>query len=178
MGATTRVAHISGPLRSRFGGGVYQLDFYSDEDLRTIIKRSAKKLSLTTPDAVIKQIAARSRATPRVANSLLKRVRDFSEVRNKKLTSEVCDEACLLFGIVALGLTKDDRRYLETLEKSFRGGPAGVRALASALHEDPDTVENVYEPYLMRLGFVERGQRGRMLTARGRAYLTGESSLF
>lgn len=178
VGATTRVAQISGPLRSRFGGGVYQLDFYSDEDLRAIIKRSAKKLSLSAPDAVIKQIASRSRATPRVANALLKRVRDFSEVRNKALTSEVCDEACQLFGIDALGLTKDDRRYLETLEKGFRGGPAGVRALASALHEDPDTVENVYEPYLMRLGFVERGQRGRMLTARGRAYLKGETTLF
>lgn len=178
VGATTKVAHISGPLRSRFGGGVYQLDFYSDEDLRTIIRRSAGVLSLTLPKEVVERIASRSRATPRVANALLKRVRDFAQVHEKELTTEVCDEACALFGIDALGLTKDDRRYLETLEKGFRGGPAGLRALASALHEDPDTVENVYEPYLLRLGFVERSSRGRVLTAKGRAYLAGEEVLF
>jgi len=83
----------------------------------------------------------------------------------------VCDEACQLFGIDSLGLTKDDRRYLETLRDGFKGGPAGIRALASALHEDPDTVENVYEPYLLRLGFIERTSRGRVLTEKGRKYL-------
>jgi len=171
VGATTRVAQISGPLRSRFGGGVYQLDFYSDDDVRSIIKRSATLLNLEIEPDVIAALASRSRATPRVANALLKRVRDYAEVHDAPITIDVCDEACDLFGIDSLGLTKDDRRYLETLQDGFKGGPAGVRALASALHEDPDTVENVYEPYLLRLGFIERSSRGRILTQKGRAYL-------
>lgn len=171
IGATTRVAELSGPFRSRFGGGVYQLDFYNDDDLRDIIRRSALLLNLSVPEEVIDRIAARSRATPRVANALLKRVRDFSEVHEKDVSADLCDEACKLFGIDAHGLTKDDRRYLETLLASFRGGPAGVRALAAALHEDSDTVEYVYEPYLLRLGFIERSPRGRILTPRGRSYL-------
>jgi Holliday junction DNA helicase RuvB len=178
VGATTRVAELSGPLRSRFGGGTYQLDFYNDSDLRDIIRRSSSLLKLSVPEDVVEQIAVRSRATPRVANALLKRVRDFSEVHEKPLSSQLCDEACELFGIDSFGLTKDDRRYLETLLKSFRGGPAGVRALAAALHEDPDTVEYVYEPYLLRLGFVERSSRGRILTQKGREYLEGELKLF
>lgn len=178
VGATTRVAQISGPLRSRFGGGVYQLDFYSDEDIRAIIRRSMKVLGLSAPEEVVEKVAGRSRATPRVANALLKRVRDYAQVKESAISSDICDEACQLFGIDEQGLTKDDRRYLETLDKGFRGGPAGIRALASALHEDPDTVENVYEPFLIRLGLIERGPRGRMLTAKGRAYLHGEEGLF
>ncbi len=176
VGATTRVAELSGPLRSRFGGGVYQLDFYTDPDLRDIIRRSALLLDLDAPEEVIERIAARSRATPRVANALLKRVRDFSEVHERPLSAALCEEACELFGIDAYGLTKDDRRYLDTLLKSFRGGPAGVGALAAALHEDSDTVEHVYEPYLLRLGFIERSPRGRILTSKGREYLSGEKT--
>ncbi len=171
VGATTRMADLSGPLRSRFGGGVYQLDFYTDDDLRDIIRRSATVLGLKAPEEVIERIAARSRATPRVANALLKRVRDYSEVKNLPLSAELCDEACKMFGVDALGLTKDDRRYLETLQKGFHGGPAGIRALVAALHEDLDTVEHVYEPYLLRLGFIERSPRGRILTKAGREYL-------
>lgn len=171
VGATTRVAQLSSPLRSRFGGGVYQLDFYTDDDLRRIIRRSAGVLGLDTPDEVVERVASRSRATPRVANALLKRVRDYAQVENRALSAEVADLACELFGIDTLGLTKDDRRYLMTLRDSFKGGPAGIRALASALHEDPDTVENVYEPYLLRLGFVERSPRGRILTSKGKEYL-------
>ncbi len=174
VGATTRVADLSGPLRSRFGGGVYQLDFYDDDEVRAIVRRSANLLGLSTPEEVVKDIAARSRATPRVANALLKRVRDFSEVHNRKLSVALCDEACELFGIDTLGLTKDDRRYLSTLLQSFRGGPSGVRAIAAALHEEPETIEHVYEPYLLRLGFVERSSRGRILTQQGRSYLNGE----
>jgi len=173
VGATTRVANLSGPLRSRFGGGTFQLDFYSDEDLRDIIRRSAGLLNLNAPDEVIESIAARSRATPRIANALLKRIRDFSEVHERELSTELLDEACELFGIDSFGLTKDDRRYLDTLQKSFHGGPAGVRALAAALHEEPDTMESVYEPYLLRLGFIERSPRGRILTNRGLDYLRG-----
>lgn len=176
VGATTRVAELSGPLRSRFGGGIYQLDLYSDDDLRDIIRRSSSLLGLTVPQEVVERIAARSRATPRVANALLKRVRDFSEVHERPVSAELCDEACELFGIDTYGLTKDDRRYLETLLKSFRGGPVGVRAVAAALHEDADTVEYMYEPYLLRLGFIERSPRGRILTQKGRNYLNGEKS--
>jgi Holliday junction DNA helicase RuvB len=171
VGATTRVAQISGPLRSRFGGGVYQLDFYSEEDVRSIVARSAKVLGMNISQEVVDRVASRSRATPRVANALLKRVRDYSQVHEKDLTLEVCDEACKLFGIDELGLTKDDRRYLTALRDSFKGGPAGIRALASALHEDAETVENVYEPYLLRLNFIERSPRGRMLTDKGKEYL-------
>jgi Holliday junction DNA helicase RuvB len=171
VGATTRVAQLSSPLRSRFGGGVYQLDFYSDEDLRAILARSAMVLGLKAPAIVVEKIASRSRATPRVANALLKRVRDYAEVNERELSEEVCNLACELFGIDSLGLTKDDRRYLQTLLTGFKGGPAGIRALASALHEDPDTVENVYEPYLLRLGFIERSAQGRRLTQTGRDYL-------
>ncbi len=177
VGATTRIAELSGPLRSRFGGGTYQLDFYGEEDLKDIIRRSALLLDLKAPEEVIDRIAARSRATPRVANALLKRVRDFSEVHERALSAKLCDEACELFGIDAYGLTKDDRRYLETLLKSFRGGPAGVRALAAAIHEDPDTVEYIYEPYLLRLGFIERSPRGRILTPEGKAFLQDKASV-
>ncbi len=177
IGATTRVAQLSAPLRSRFGGGVYQLDFYGDDDIRDIIRRSSTVLGLKAPNEVVTELAKRSRATPRVANALLKRVRDFSEVHERDLSSQLCDEACELFGIDSLGLTKDDRRYLTTLQKSFRGGPAGIRALAAALHEDPDTLEYVYEPYLLRLGFIERSPSGRILTTKGRNYLTGDATL-
>jgi holliday junction DNA helicase RuvB len=174
VGATTRVAELSGPLRSRFGGGIYQLDFYNDDDLRDIVRRSAALLGLDAPKEVVERVAARSRATPRVANALLKRVRDFSQVHGRALSAALLDDACELFGIDARGLTKDDRRYLDALLKSFRGGPAGVRAIAAALHEDADTVEHVYEPYLLRLGFIERSPRGRILTPPGRTYLSSE----
>lgn len=173
VGATTRVSQLSAALRSRFGGGVYQLDFYEEEDVRAILARSAQVLNLSPEQEVIERVAARSRATPRVANALLKRVRDYAEVHDASMSAQICDEACALFGIDSLGLTKDDRRYLETLATNFKGGPAGIRALASAMHEDPDTLENVYEPYLLRLGFVERSPRGRMLTNKGREYLAG-----
>jgi len=172
VGATTRVAQISGPLRSRFGGGVYQLDFYTNNDISQIIKRSASVLSLEPTNEVIDDIAMRSRATPRIANTLLKRVRDFAQVNEKPMSGNVCDEACTLFGIDRTGLTKDDRRYLETISVSFQGGPAGVRALAAALHEDTDTIEYVYEPFLLRLGLIERSLRGRILTPKGKEYLS------
>ena len=173
VGATTRVAQLSSPLRSRFGGGVYQLDFYTEDDLKSIIHRSSEVLGLSMNAGVIDRIASRSRATPRVANALLKRVRDFAEVEEQDISVEIADRACKLFGIDELGLTKDDRRYLTTLRDGFKGGPSGVRALASAMHEDPDTIENVYEPYLLRLGFIERSSRGRILTQKGKDYLLG-----
>ena len=155
-----------------------QLDFYTNDDLQDIIRRSARLLKLSVPEEVVEKIAARSRATPRIANALLKRVRDFSEVREQKISVALSDEAFKLFGVDSLGLTKDDGRYLETLKKSFHGGPAGVRALAAALHEDSDTIEYVYEPYLLRLGFIERSPRGRILTQKGREYLGENTHLF
>ena len=109
--------------------------------------------------------------SPNDRTGLLKRVRDFSEVHERPLSAALSEEAFRLFGIDELGLTKDDRRYLETLRKGFGGGPAGVRALASAMHEDIDTIEQVYEPYLLRLGFIERSSQGRLLTKKGREYL-------
>ncbi|VAW31972.1 Holliday junction ATP-dependent DNA helicase RuvB [hydrothermal vent metagenome] len=172
VGATTRVAQLSSPLRSRFGGGVYQLDFYTDEDIQEIIRRSAKVLGLNPSEDTIVGVASRSRATPRIANALLKRVRDFAEVHERELSGQVCNEACALFGIDRLGLTKDDYRYLTALEKRFHGGPAGVRSIAAALHDDAETLEQVYEPFLLRLGFIERTLRGRILTESGRAYLS------
>lgn len=175
VGATTRIANLSGPLRSRFGGGTYQLDFYTEEDMREIIRRSAALLALPMPEEVVAQVAERSRATPRVANSLLKRLRDYAEVHEAPLAAALTEEAFALFGIDALGLTKDDRRYLDTLREAFRGGPSGIRALASALHEEPDTLEHVYEPYLLRLALIERSPQGRLLTGKGRAYLSGKS---
>lgn len=178
VGATTRMADLSGPLRSRFGGGVYQLDFYSADDLRDIIRRSALVLGLVAPESVIEGVALRSRATPRIANALLKRVRDYSEVSGKSLSPDLLSEACAVFGIDHLGLTKDDRRYLETLKKSFHGGPAGIRALAAALHEESETLEDVYEPYLLRLGFIERSPRGRILTPLGRSYLEADATTY
>ncbi len=177
VGATTRVAKISGPLRSRFSGGVYQLDFYTDDDIESILARSAKLLGLSIIKEVLHSIASRSRATPRTANTLLKRIRDFSEVYNKTFSILVCDEACQLFGVDEFGLTKDDRRYLTTLKNGFRGGPVGVRALAATLHEDVETLEQVYEPFLLRLGFVERSQRGRLLSLEGNIYLSNIKNL-
>ncbi|MDE1944646.1 MAG: Holliday junction branch migration DNA helicase RuvB, partial [Patescibacteria group bacterium] len=102
---------------------------------------------------------------------------DYSEVKEAPLSAALAEEASALFGIDALGLTKDDRRYLDTLRESFRGGPAGIRALASALHEEPETLEHVYEPYLLRLAFIERSPQGRLLTSKGRGYLSGETLL-
>ncbi len=172
VGATTRVARVSGPLRSRFSGGVYQLDFYHEEHIERILANSAKLLGLSVSDDVLGRIASRSRATPRTANALLKRIRDFSEVHERDFSLLLCDEACQLFGVDAYGLTKDDRRYLQTIEQNFRGGPAGVRALAAALHEDMETLEQVYEPFLLRLGFIERSTRGRILSLSGREYIS------
>lgn len=174
VGATTRIAQLSGPLRSRFGGGVYQLDFYSERDVQAIVERSARVLGMQISSEVVDRVASRSRATPRVANALLKRMRDFAQVHEKELTPETAEAAAKLFGIDELGLTKDDRRYLETLRDAFKGGPAGIRALASALHEDADTVENVYEPFLLRLGFIERSPRGRILTQKGKDYVDAQ----
>jgi Holliday junction DNA helicase RuvB len=171
IGATTHIAAVSAPLRSRFGGGIHGLELYTEEDIARIIRRSADILGVVADDDVFSRIASRSRRTPRTANFLLKRFRDYGTVHQKPLSSNLFDEACILFGIDATGLSKEDRKYLSTLETTFRGGPAGMRALASALHEDPETLEELYEPYLVEVGFVERTPRGRVLTDQGRIHL-------
>ncbi|XKT75314.1 MAG: Holliday junction branch migration DNA helicase RuvB [Patescibacteria group bacterium UBA2103] len=164
VGATTRIAQVSSPLRSRFGGGVHQLDLYTDEEIQQIITRSAKLLRFEVPDDVLHEIAIRSRSTPRTANYLLKRFRDYVSVQEEKPSKELLEKACKLFGIDDMGLTKDDRRYLKTLIETFKGGPVGIKTLATALGEEVTTLEDLYEPYLIRLGFIDRTARGRIAT--------------
>tara|TARA_B100000508_G_scaffold60333_2_gene47469 strand:- start:25169 stop:26149 length:981 start_codon:yes stop_codon:yes gene_type:complete len=171
VGATTRIAQVSSPLRSRFGGGVHQLDLYTDEEIQTIISRSAKLLKFDVPEDVLKLIAHRSRSTPRTANFLLKRFRDYVSVQDKKPDPKLFADACTLFGIDEMGLTKDDRRYLKVLIETFRGGPVGSKTLATALGEEVTTLEDLYEPYLIRLGFVERTTRGRTATKKAYEHL-------
>ncbi len=164
IGATTRIALLSSPLRSRFGA-TFQLDFYEIEDIERIIQRSSRILGVqTTPDA-IKIIAKRSRFTPRVANRLLKRVRDFAQVEGKgEITKEIVESALGFLEIDEEGLESGDRRILEVIIKKFEGGPAGLQALAAATSEEEDTILEIYEPYLMQLGFIERTPRGRTAT--------------
>lgn len=166
VGATTRIAQVSSPLRSRFGGGVHQLDLYTDDEIATIISRSARLLKFSVPDDVLQIIAQRSRSTPRNANYLLKRFRDYVSVQKKNPTIPLFAEASTLFGIDDKGLNKDDRKYLKVLIETFRGGPVGSKTLATALGEEVSTLEDLYEPYLIRLGFIERTTRGRIATQR------------
>lgn len=171
IGATTRIAQVSSPLRSRFGGGVHQLELYTDDEISSILKRSAKLLSFDAPEDVFDAIATRSRSTPRAANYLLKRFRDYCSVKEKAPSTELLEEACTLFGIDDAGLSRDDRRYLTTLLHTFRGGPTGMKTLATALNEEVATLEDLYEPYLIMLGFIERTTQGRKITERGRQHI-------
>lgn len=171
IGATTRIAQVSSPLRSRFGGGVHQLELYTDEEIATILRRSANLLKFSVPDDVLSAIAARSRSTPRAANYLLKRFRDYCSVKDKKPDTGLFEEACTLFSIDNAGLSRDDRRYLTTLLTTFNGGPTGMKTLATALNEEVTTLEDLYEPYLIKLGFIERTPQGRKITEKGREHI-------
>jgi Holliday junction DNA helicase RuvB len=171
VGATTRAGRISGPLRDRFGA-VYRLDFYAEEDLRAIVRRSAAILGLEVTDDAAAAIAARGRATPRIVNRLLKRVRDHAEVHGDgRVTRAAVDEAMGVLEIDAEGLDATDRRLLAAIVGKFGGGPVGVAALAAILAEEVETVEDVYEPYLLRIGFLDRTPQGRVATDRARAHL-------
>jgi Holliday junction DNA helicase RuvB len=171
VGATTRAGRISGPLRDRFGA-VYRLDFYAEEDLRAIVRRSAAILGLEVTDDAAAAIAARGRATPRIVNRLLKRVRDHAEVHGDgRVTLAAVDEAMRVLEIDAEGLDATDRRLLAAIIVKFGGGPVGVAALAAVLAEEVETVEDVYEPYLLRIGFLDRTPQGRVATDRARAHL-------
>jgi len=164
ISATTRPGLISSPLRSRFGI-TFRLDFYQQEDIAKIIRRSAKILNIATDPNAINIIARSSRSTPRVANRLLKRVRDFAQVRGDGIiTSDLATKALAMLEIDQLGLEPVDRQILRLIIEKFDGGPVGLQALAAATHEEQDTIEDVYEPYLLQLGFIGRTPRGRVAT--------------
>jgi Holliday junction DNA helicase RuvB len=164
VGATTRLALMTGPLRDRFGA-VMRLDYYDDGAMEQIIRRSASVLDVDISDDGARTLAIRSRGTPRIANRLLKRVRDVAQVRGAgSVTDEIADSALRLLEIDQLGLDEVDRRILETMIQKFQGGPVGIDTLAAATSEESDTIMDVYEPYLIQLGFLQRTPRGRIAT--------------
>jgi Holliday junction DNA helicase RuvB len=164
IAATTRIAMISAPLRSRFSGGVFKLEFYSNEEISKIIERSAKILDIEVHPEAIKEIAIRSRFTPRTANYHLKRCRDFAQINKSSLTKDIVEKALLMLGVDTIGLTGADRDILKTIINKFSGGPVGLNTIAAALSEEQATIEEVYEPYLIQLGLLERTPRGRIAT--------------
>ncbi len=171
IAATTRIAMLSAPLRSRFSGGVFKLEFYTDDEIEKIIDRSAKILGVKIDEAAKKEIAKRSRFTPRTANYLLKRGRDLAQIKNEILSETLIKEAIAMLGIDEAGLNSADRAMLEAIEDKFNGGPVGLNTLAAALSEEQSTIEDVYEPYLLQLGFIERTPRGRTITDRARKHI-------
>ncbi len=170
IGATTRAGLLTSPLRARFGI-VHRLDFYEVADLTTIVTRSAGILGVEVAPEAAGEIARRSRGTPRIANRLLRRVRDFAEVRaDGRITAEVCHKALELLEVDAHGFDESDRRLLRTIIDKFSGGPVGLNSLAAAIGEEKDAIEDIYEPYLIQIGFLDRTSRGRVATARAYEY--------
>ncbi len=164
IGATTRYAQLSPPLRDRFGA-VYRLDFYDQASIETILKRSARILQVTIEEAGLREIARRARGTPRVANRLLKRVRDYAQVMADGIATEsVATEALSKLEIDDVGLDEIDHKVLRTIITKFNGGPVGLDTIAASISEEADTITDVYEPYLLQLGFLERTPRGRLAT--------------
>ena len=171
IGATTRAGLLTSPLRDRFGV-VSRLDYYTDDELREILVRSARVLGVATEDEGIGEIGRRSRGTPRVANRLLRRVRDYAQVRaDGIITKAVADQALRLFEVDELGMDTMDRKLLVTIIDKFSGGPVGIETLASAIGEERDTIEDIYEPFLMQKGFLDRTPRGRVATKRAYHHL-------
>ena len=171
VGATTRTGMITGPLRDRFGL-VARLDYYDNDELESIVVRAARILDVPVDDGAARQIARRSRGTPRIANRLLRRVRDFAEVRgNGHIDDATASEALRVFGVDQLGLDKVDRAILRSLCEQFEGGPVGLTTLAIAVGEQPETVEDVYEPFLIQLGLIARTPRGRIAMDAAREHL-------
>ncbi len=164
IGATTLASLLSAPLRDRFGH-VYHLEFYEPEELAQIVRRSAKLLSARLEPAAAGEIARRSRRTPRVANRLLKRVRDYSQVKSDGVIDlNICHDAFAMLEVDHLGLDRTDRKLLYTIIEKFNGGPVGLNTLSAATGEEINTIENIYEPYLLQLGFLDRSARGRLAT--------------
>ncbi len=171
IAATTRVAMVSSPLRSRFSGGVFRLEFYTDEEIAEIVRRSSKLLETKLEDEALKEIAKRSRFTPRTANYFLKRVRDFAQVNKKNLDKKTTKEALDMLAIDEIGLNSGDRKFLEVLIEKFHGGPVGLKTMAAAISEEESTIEEVIEPYLIQLGLLERTLRGRVATKKAYEHL-------
>ncbi len=164
IGATTRGGMLSAPLRDRFGM-TYRLDYYEENEIEQILDRAARILNIKIDDAGKKEIAKRARRTPRIANRLLKRVRDFAQVKaGGKITEDVARQALAMLDVDDLGLDTNDRRILEVLIEKFGGGPVGISSLAAATSEDQGTIEDIYEPYLLRLGLIARTPKGRVAT--------------
>lgn len=164
IGATTRISLLSSPLRSRFSGGVYRLQYYTDEEIATIVKMSGEKLDTIVPDDAAHEIAKRSRFTPRIANYYLKRARDYAQVHKALLDKEVVDTALSLLEIDEFGIGVSERIILECLVNVFNGGPVGLNTLAAATGEEESTIADVTEPYLLQIGMIERTARGRKAT--------------
>jgi Holliday junction DNA helicase RuvB len=176
VGATTRTGLLTTPLRDRFGM-TFRLGYYEAGELTTIVRRSASILDVAVEDAAAEEIAGRARGTPRVANRILRRVRDVAEVRHAGTISlDVAREALELLEVDGLGLERTDRDLLEAVLVKFGGGPVGLSTLAVTLGEEPDTIEDVYEPYLLQLGFLQRTPRGRVITALGREHLGADAA--
>ncbi|HNP75420.1 MAG TPA: Holliday junction branch migration DNA helicase RuvB [bacterium] len=165
IGATTKMSGLSSPLRDRFGN-VYRLNFYQSEEINQIIKRAARILKIEIDESATEEIAKRARQTPRIANRLLKRVRDFAQVKkNGKIDKNAAQEALTLLEVDEYGLDNIDRQFLETIIKKFNGGPVGLNTIASSLAEEMDTIEDVIEPFLLQIGMINRTPRGRVATA-------------
>lgn len=171
IAATTRVALVSSPLRSRFSGGVFRLEFYSDEEIAEIVRRSSKLLEAELEAEALEEIAKRSRFTPRTANYFLKRARDFAQVNKKKMDKATVKSALDMLAIDEIGLNSSDRKFLEILIDKFSGGPIGLKTIAAALSEEENTIEEVIEPYLLQLGLLERTARGRVATNKAYEHL-------
>ena len=171
IGATTRLGSLSNPLRNRFGV-INRLDFYTDEEIKKIINRSARILNIKIDEKGAEKVANSSRKTPRVANRILKRVRDFAQINNRDIIdNRIAVEALKILDIDEAGLEPTDRHILETIIDKFNGGPVGVQTIAAATLEEVQTIEDVYEPYLLQLGFIARTPRGRMVTEKGFTHL-------
>ena len=171
VAATTRISLLSAPLRSRFSGGTFRLEFYTDEEIVEILTRSAQLLSMSADTAVLRTIASRCRATPRTANYLLKRCRDLAQLEQTALTADIVHRTFTLLDIDTLGLGAPDRAVLDVIISKFGGGPVGLNTIAAATGEEMSTIEGVLEPYLIRQGLLERTPRGRVATAHAHAHL-------
>ena len=171
VAATTRISLLSSPLRSRFSGGTFRLEFYKEEEIAQKVKRSANLLDIDLEDEAAFEIARRSRFTPRIANHFLKRVRDYAQVNKINLNKEAVIEALNLLEIDELGLNAADRAFLTTIIDTFKGGPVGLSTMAAALSEEEATIEEVTEPYLLQLGLIERTTRGRVATEKAYKHL-------
>ncbi len=172
VAATTRISLLSSPLRSRFSGGTFRLEFYTDEEIATILKRSAALLGVSAPDDLFTSIAKRCRATPRTANYLLKRCRDLAQLEQGELTEDIVTKTFDLLEIDTLGLNKPDRAVLEAIIHKFSGGPVGLNTIAAATGEEMSTIEDVIEPYLIRHGLLERTPRGRVASPEAYGHIT------